>query len=212
MKAITFTVLLCLSVTPALAEGPGDDDSSTPTAPSYAPTAHSAYTYHAPAATDARNNERSSGFHFAVGAGFAGGNGRPGIGTQVRIGGRLSADWVLFYYALNDWYKTTGYGAYWRIAGVNGMGIDYFVLRQLGIRLGVGVGVNGPADLSNSQSKKRHLGYSYVMGLTLELGDGASHFSIDPVIHVQQTSGTYYGGSTWDSIAYFLLTANWVWN
>jgi hypothetical protein len=168
----------------------------------------------APAPTATTGSERPAGFHMAIGAGFGGGNGRPGIGTQFKIGARLSADWTLYYYALNDWYRTappttsSGTAAYWRIAAINGVGVDYFVVPRMGVRFAFGAGVNGPSDWSDSASHPRYLGYSYVMGLTCELGEGKSHLSIDPTVHVLQTSGTSYWGST----AYFLLNLNWVWN
>jgi hypothetical protein len=118
-----------------------------------------------------------------------------------------------YYYALNDWYRTSPPGAYWRIAAINGVGVDYFVVPRLGVRVAVGGGVNSPFALE-TDSHRRCYGYSYVMGLTWQLGDDESHFSIDPAIHVLQTKGlaTYSGDRDWRSIPYFLLTANWVLN
>jgi hypothetical protein len=139
--------------------------------------------------------------------GFAG-TGRPGIATQVKIGGRLSPSLTLYYYALNNWYPTTGSNKYWRISAVNGVGVDYFVVPNLGGRFGIGLGGNMPEDWSNSTAKPRYLGYSYFMGLTWEVLDSRSHFSIDPVINVIQLSEN----SVWHSYADFLLTLNWVYN
>jgi len=173
--------------------------------PAYNPYATSAS---APSPTPAPKAERSNGLHLSIGAGFASGGGRPGIGTQFKIGGRLSQDLVLYYYALNDWFKTFPPSGYWRIAAINGLGVDYFVVPHLGVRFAAGIGMNGPTDMSSNDSHKRYYGYSYVMGLTCDLGDEKSHFSIDPTIHVLQVKV----GSQWESSPFFLLTANWVWN
>ena len=191
------------------APAPAPTPYSYPASPAPTPSPYASLPTTETAAAPAQAG-RPSGFHLALGLGFAGGGtaGRPGIATQVKIGGRLSPSLTLYYYALDNWYPTTGSNNYWRISAVNGVGVDYFVVPNLGGRFGIGLGGNMPEDWSNSTAKPRYLGYSYFMGLTWEVLDSRSHFSIDPVINVLQLSEN----SIWRSYADFLLTLNWVYN
>lgn len=168
-------------------------------------------------APPAAGPDRSApGFHIALGLGFAGGGpqGRPGIATQFKIGARLSPSLTLYYYGLNNWYKTVrdtyaGQDSYWRICAVDGVGVDYFFVPKLGLRTGLGLSSDLHfSDYSSSSSKSNNFGYAYFMGLTWEILDSRSHLSIDPVINVVQLKSN----STWYSDAIFLLTVNWVYN
>jgi hypothetical protein len=195
---------------PAPAPGPG---AYTPPA-QYSPApAPAPYPYSSAANNEAApaQAERTPGVHAAIGLGLAGvgPQGRPGFATQFKLGGRLSPEFTLYYYALNHWYPSyPGFNKHWRIAAVNGVGVDYFVVPKLGGRFGIGLGGDMPEDFSNSASKPRYLGYSYFMGLTWEIFDSRSHLSIDPVINVLQLSEN----SVWRSYVSFLLTLNWVYN
>jgi hypothetical protein len=181
--------------------------------PAAATTTPTPYVYEpTPASAQGDASDRTAtGFHVALGLGFAGGMARPGIATQFKIGVRLSPSLKLYYYALNDWYLSapTAYrDKYVRIAAVNGFGADYFVVPKLGGRFGLGLAGDLPEDWSNSVAKPRYLGYSFFMGLTWEILDSRSHLSIDPVINVLQLSEN----SVWRSTTSYLLTLNWVYN
>jgi hypothetical protein len=97
MKNIGLTVLFCLAATSAFAQDPEPASPEPP--PSVAPVAWTppiSSPINSPSMESSRHDRRS-GFHIAIGTGFAGGGeqGRPGIASQFKIGYRLDADWVI---------------------------------------------------------------------------------------------------------------------
>ena len=172
------------------------------------------------ARADQSGDERppqSTGFHISLGAGLSG-DGQAGIASQFKIGARLSPKFRVYYHALNHYFsmqKRTTMGSLsateteWRIRAINGVGLDYFMLPGVGLRLSAGLG----GDTSTSLGKDpKAFGYSYVLGMTIDLMGGDSHLSIDPFIHMFQYNQRDLGSllpSDWVNLRIIGVTLNW---
>jgi len=150
--------------------------------------------------TEAQKSPRHTGFHVSIGLGGAtlSDVNEPGLLTQFKLGYGFSEHVRIYYYALNDWYaqswnssSPTGglmeLNSETRIAFINGLGVDYFFLPAVGLRLALGVG--GDAIFSRStddtqQASDSVFGVAYTFGLTFDFLDGANHLFIDPVINI----------------------------
>lgn len=138
------------------------------------------------------------GFHIGLGVGVGTyvGIDEPGLLTQFKIGYGISDAVRIYYYALNHWYSQS-YGlsdpngffiegeSELRIAAINGIGIDYFFLPRVGLRLALGLG----GDVIFSRSKDAEfsdtaIGVAFAIGTTFELLGGDHQFTIDPVVNV----------------------------
>lgn len=129
--------------------------------------------------------EADTGFHISLGLGLSG-DGEAGFATQVKIGGRVSSKLRVYYHALNHWFARPDpmFGTFtteWRIKAINGLGVDYFVLPNLALRISGGLAANTRRDLS---SDPKAFGYSYTLGMTIPLTEGRATFSVDPFIHM----------------------------
>ena len=153
----------------------------------------------------------TTGFHVSIGVGPSGG-GAPGVASQFKIGVRLSPKYRLFYHALNHWYPQTTKErtsaaivatTQWRIAAINGVGLDYFFVPMVGARISAGVGCECNAELFKGGNS---VGYSFLLGLTFDLDDTDTHLSLDPFIHKLQFKPE--GADSWGSTTVIGITLN----
>ena len=149
-----------------------------------APAAPVATPYPQPAQDELADD---TGFHIGLGLGPSG-DGDAGFSTQVKIGGRVTSRMRVYYHALNHWAARpepgTAAGIFtteWRVKSINGLGLDYFVLPKLGLRISGGLGANTRRDPA---SGPKALGYSYTVGVTVPLNEGRGTLSVDPYIHM----------------------------
>jgi hypothetical protein len=74
-----------------------------------------------------------------------------------------------------------------RIATINGVGFDYFVLPHVGLRLAIGLG--GDVIFARSTSfqgdmSESAIGFAYTFGTTFDLLEGSGHLSVNSLITV----------------------------
>jgi hypothetical protein len=136
-------------------------------------------------ASNGQTAPNHKGFHIGIGAGagtFVGTEiDEPGLLTQFKIGYGFSNHLRLYYYALNHWYSQSyraladdgtlqGDGeSEFRIAFINGLGIDYFFLPRAALRLAFGVGGDAIFSESADAAFSDHaLGVAYTIGLSFD--------------------------------------------